>query len=66
MIRHAEYSAAQMDQLTTAYQWVFHSERNYLIDLYFNQKVISTRLFNSLYREVDTAEMMVLDYSFRQ
>lgn len=62
MVQHDEYTHAQMNQLVAAYQWVFQTERNYLIDNYYTHHLISEDVFNSLYREVALAEMMVLDY----
>ncbi|CAJ1225183.1 sodium:proton antiporter [Levilactobacillus zymae] len=65
MVRHPEYTQAEMNLLIATYQRVFKTERQYLIDLYYTQHEVSEELFNSLYREVAMAELMVLDYGSR-
>lgn len=66
MVRHAAYTPAEMSQLIAAYQWVFYTERDYLINLYYVNQQISEAVFNNLYREVATAELVVMDYGGRE
>ena len=65
MIRRAANTAAEMDQLMTAFQWVFKTERNFLVELYYEKHQISKTAFDGLYREVTMAEMVILDYGVR-
>ena len=65
MVRHAEYTSAEMNRLLSTYQWAFQTERDYLVHQYYDTHQISEALFNVLYREVAMAELMVLDYGGR-
>lgn len=65
MVRHAEYTSAEMNLLLSTYQWAFQTERDYLVYQYYDTHQISEALFNVLYREVAMAELMVLDYGGR-
>lgn len=62
MVRHAEYTPAQMRELMAIYRQVFQTERAYLLQQYEAKHEISEDFFNSLYREITMAEMVVLEY----
>lgn len=66
MVRHAEYTHEEMNQLVAAYQWVFQTERDYLVDRYYVNHELDEDKFNVLYREVAMAELMVMDYGGRK
>lgn len=62
MVQHDEYTTAQMRELMVIYRNVFQAERAYLLQQYEADHEISADLFNNLYREIGTAEMVVLEY----
>lgn len=62
MVQHAEYTPDQMRELTAVYRQVFQTERAFLTQQFEAEHQISEDLFNSLYREITMAEMVILEY----
>lgn len=62
MVQHAEYTPDQIRELTVIYRHVFQAERDYLQQQYEATAVLNEDLYNSLYREIAMAEMVILDY----
>jgi len=62
MVQHAEYTPDQIRELTVIYRQVFQAERDYLQQQYEATAAFNEDLYNSLYREIAMAEMVILDY----